>query len=144
MFTGNRWNYLFPLSFHSVWHGVIISAYTKIFSQLLRYNFVSCCSNSCISKISILLGSAFHFCEPSDAWTRVLGLGLSVLMSSHEPQHRVQMWPAHLDGQRVPACSRDVLSILMSSIGSPADCGLQTEFSEHAKHHHQCRPVGVK
>lgn len=32
----------------------------------------------------------------------------------------------------------------MSSIGSPADCELQPDFSEHARRHHQCRSVGVK
>lgn len=101
----NKSNYFFPLSFHSVQCGVIISTYTKnILNQCLRYKFGNCWGNSYIPKIDIPLWSAFNFCEPPGLWPAIsaLGCGLPDLaLPGRSPSPPVQPQPTPGDGGSV-------------------------------------------
>lgn len=134
MSTGNKWNYLFPLSFHSVLCSVIISSYTKIFSQLLWYNFSKCWGNSCISKVSVLLWSVFisvnHQMYGQEFWVWDCQSSPHHIWAS-APRCRCGLHTWMGGKSRYSACSRDVLPTVTSSIGSPADCELQPELPEH-------------
>lgn len=124
----NKSNYFFPLPFHSVQCGVIISTYTKnILNQCLRYKFGNCWGNSYIPKIDIPLWSAFNFCEPPGPWPAISACWAADCSTGQEPEP-TGVAAAHAPGWREhPGCcafSRNVLPTGTHSMGSPEGCDL--------------------